>query len=1109
MQDRKRITETVLKNSIWILLCTAMLLPANAQKLPFSNYTIQDGLPNNTVNGICQDTDGYIWFATQVGAARYDGYEFTFFNISNGLPDNFVNCILAGSNGYVWFGTEQGIARYDGSGFKLYSEKDGLVSNRVDRLVEDHSGNIWAVTVYGISVLTSDTVLSYTKEDALTDNTIKDIFVDSRGWIHVATYPVTGLTIFQDPFSYKRLLTDYVIWDIAETKDGRFWYATQNKGIMVQDQDGEDSRMLGYEEGLTDEIVLSLMVDHLGRVWCGTYVEGLFVCEDGVFRKVSSEHGTEPLAVEIFEDSKHRVWIMDNQDGVWLKDQQGLRNYTMANDLVYDIVTDIMEDKYGNIWLATLSGVSKYGRVIFEVFDSDVVLPENNVISTFFDSRERLWFGTYGHLLYMKENTIYMLEERNGFIQGTNPLSFAEDNNKNIYIGTDKGLLYFNGRSLIPLDYWGQNSVDIQFFSLLHTNDQKLWCGTDSGLYILNGTRVEVPLGNRNLADPQVNAMDRVDDRVYCATEGGVSVFDIEGHHLANYTTLDSLSSNVCNDITHDVEGNIWVATDRGLSKITNSRNPVITNYNMTHGLTSSAIYFLVFNDSTSLWLGTDRGLFRFNTNSGETEFYGIEDGFYPLDTYRGAATKGSGKELWMGTVSGLVHYLPAYDITDTVPPDLILFPPIVDGQEYIADAENGELHPSFPYNKNSLVFNFTAIHTTIPTQNSFSFYLEGYDDDWSEPVADRTAVYRKIPNGNYVFKLMAFNLDGTPTDSEASFAFSIKPPFWKTIWFILLEIIAGLSLVYGTIKYRERQLIREKRVLEVKVKERTREIEEQKVEIEAQRDEISEQKNFVENQRDQIALQNKEITDSIQYARHIQQAVLPGKLALEKTLPEHFILFKPRDIVSGDFFWVDQKNDRIIVCAADCTGHGVPGAFMSLLGLTFLNEIVNKDEILKASEILNRLRIYIINAMSHKDSQARDGMDLSLVIIDKQLNMMEYAGAYNPLVIIRGEEMIEYKADKMPIGKHVGEEHSFTNHKLHVQNGDVIYLFTDGFPDQFGGEKGGKYKARPFKRLLQEISTQSMKKQEKLLEHELQSWMGETEQVDDILVMGMRYITI
>ncbi|TFH21654.1 MAG: serine/threonine protein phosphatase, partial [Bacteroidia bacterium] len=177
--------------------------------------------------------------------------------------------------------------------------------------------------------------------------------------------------------------------------------------------------------------------------------------------------------------------------------------------------------------------------------------------------------------------------------------------------------------------------------------------------------------------------------------------------------------------------------------------------------------------------------------------------------------------------------------------------------------------------------------------------------------------------------------------------------------------------------------------------------------------------------------------------------------------------------------------------------------------GLTFLNEIVNHEGILKASKILDRLRTNIIRSMSHKDEvdQARDGMDVTLVVIDPQLDILEYAGAYNPLVIVRNGELIEYKADKMPIGKHEGEEGLFTNHKIQLEDRDMIYLYSDGFADQFGGEKGSKYKAWPFKRLLSRISGEPAKTQLSLLEMELKTWTGREDQVDDILVMGIRYL--
>ncbi len=862
-------------------------------------------------------------------------------------------------------------------------------------------------------------------------------------------------------------------------------------GIRINS--GEGSYWLGTEDGLADEIVLSLMVDHRGRVWCGTYFEGVQVYADGKFSRVKMGNDQKPVVEEFLEDGNHRIWIRTFGEGLWLSEEEGeFSLLTTRNGLVHDEIHDFMEDGFGNIWVATSGGASKYGRVIFEITDTDMGLPDNDVSALFLDSKQRIWCGTINNLMYKDKSRFHILDESKGFPVNVNPHSFAEDKKGNIYIGSNLGLWYFNGSFVEPLLFNGDDTLARVFFSLLYNDDNTLWCATDSGLIILENGKIITPEGMDQFSSCRVNDLEKLGDRIYAAMECGISVFDMDGNFLSTYTMDDSLSSNVCLDLTSDFQGNLWVATDHGLSKITFGKDPKIEKFGTENGLVSNTTYFVEFSDSCYLWIGTERGLQRLDIIGGDTKYYGYNDGFFPLETNARAVIRGKEGDLWIGTMAGLVHYLPEYDKIDLNPPALILKPPLVDGEPYISEPGQSEVIPVFPYNKNSLEFVFTGIHTTIPEKNRFSYYLEGFDDTWSPPGSDRSASYKKLPSGNYVFKVKAFNLDGVPTDEDASFTFSIKPPFWRTIWFILFEILAGLGLIYGITKYRERQLVREKRILETKVRERTREIEDQKVEIEAQRDDI--------------VGKNKEITDSIHYARRIQHAVLPGKLTIEKVLPEHFIFFRPRDIVSGDFYWVEQKNDRVIVCAADCTGHGVPGAFMSMLGLTFLNEIVNKDEILKASEILDRLRNYIINAMSHTDSQTMDGMDISLVVLDRQLNIMEYSGAYNPLIMIRDGEIIEYKADKMPVGKHVGEVRPFSNHRIQLQNGDVFYLFSDGFPDQFGGENGGKYKSRPFRQLLQTISTEPMEMQHELLEKELLEWMKDVDQVDDILVMGIRY---
>jgi len=292
-----------------------------------------------------------------------------------------------------------------------------------------------------------------------------------------------------------------------------------------------------------------------------------------------------------------------------------------------------------------------------------------------------------------------------------------------------------------------------------------------------------------------------------------------------------------------------------------------------------------------------------------------------------------------------------------------------------------------------------------------------------------------------------------------------------------------------------------------------------QKEEIIAQRDEIEKQRDFVINQRDTIAEQNKSITDSIVYAQRIQQAVMPPDEYIERILKENFILFKPRDIVSGDYYWATQKDHKIIFTAADCTGHGVPGAFMSLLGISFLNGIVNKinperGEEVKANLILNELRETIKTSLRQtgKFTESKDGMDMALCVIDYEHNIMQYAGANNPALLVRNGELIELKADKMPVGVYYREKESFTNHEIEIQKGDTVYLFSDGFIDQFGGEKGRKYMIKQFKELILKINDKPMSEQKEIFNKELEDWkLGNREegdehhQIDDVLVVGFR----
>ena len=293
----------------------------------------------------------------------------------------------------------------------------------------------------------------------------------------------------------------------------------------------------------------------------------------------------------------------------------------------------------------------------------------------------------------------------------------------------------------------------------------------------------------------------------------------------------------------------------------------------------------------------------------------------------------------------------------------------------------------------------------------------------------------------------------------------------------------------YGEIKIINDELNQQKKI-----------IEERNIELNSQNEEIT-------TQRDMLASQNQSISESILYAKRIQTAVLPQTAYIDEILPENFILYRPRDVVSGDFYWVRQINQYIVIVVADCTGHGVPGAIMSMLGISFLNEIVQKREITQANQVLNELRKQIKQALKQtgREGGIEDGMDIALCVLDTKTNMLQYAGANNPLYLVQKNELIEIPADHMPIGFYPNEKPSFTNHEIQVREGAIFYLFTDGFIDQFGGEKGMKFKATNFQKILTENHNKPMQMQKEKLEQELADWMKGFEQTDDILVMGAR----
>ncbi len=326
-----------------------------------------------------------------------------------------------------------------------------------------------------------------------------------------------------------------------------------------------------------------------------------------------------------------------------------------------------------------------------------------------------------------------------------------------------------------------------------------------------------------------------------------------------------------------------------------------------------------------------------------------------------------------------------------------------------------------------------------------------------------------------------------------------------QKIFFYGFVVLSLLAAIFSTFMAR---LIG--RRYEHTIETKNIELAEKNEELHQQKEEISAQTEEIQRQKTKLEQSNNQIVSSIRYAKRIQTALIPHSSVIGRTFPESFIFFKPRDIVSGDFYWYRRNGDEAVFAVADCTGHGVPGAMMSMLGIGFLNQIVAEDETHTASVILDRLRDILRDSLATSESETenvKDGMDLALIVINLTTNELQFSGAYNPLVLIRKGELSEIQPDKMPVGTHAREDSPFTNQKMQLEKGDMLYLYSDGFADQFGGPKNRKFMKKQFNELLLRIHTESADNQKRILENEYEHWRGQIEQIDDVSVAGLRIV--
>ena len=1033
------------------MICSGNLL---AQQYYFDNYSVQHGLAQSTVYDIFQDNKGYLWLGTGSGVSRFNGLEFKNYSLQDGFAEGAVRQIIQDKSGALWFGHTGGaLTKFYQDSVTVYEFDTLAVGNDVTGFLEDDKGRLW-VSFFRAGLLliekSNKKTIQYKqfKSAAGLSDQVFGIEQLSDGRIYAITD--IGLKFYDSKennfksYENKKLPKYFQITCFLEDEEKNVWFGTYHGGLYKYISATDQLETYDIKNGLKNNWVSTLAEDHAGNIWVGTWGGGLSCFEKNGIIIYSTENGLQDNKIRSLKvDREGNVLIGTNENGLLIFKGKQFVSYSQEDGLVNDQVWAV--HKSGDeLWFGTSAGISVYNQQTGKI--------KNH-------TRDK---GLYG------EQIRYIKEDKNG----------------TIWVGTnDAGVLeYRSGRFQMNsiIGSYMNYAPTVTAMTIDHQNN--LWVGTIDGLVYYEIDRAKAArLSNVNgLSGNDISAL-------FVDSKGLVWVgAKRRGLTSINDTVFTKVDLGVINftptSIAEDAKGRLWIGTDaQGVLIVQN--NKVLAQLDVKKGLSNNNVSLVLPDASGNVWIGTTSGLNKYVESENKIYSYSEKDGFVGIEIKQGAGFKDEHENIWLGTVHGVIKNVVKEEKKNTLAP-------LVAIESFKVNHKKRTLYDglTLSHSEKSLVFDFNAICLSNSEALRYQVMLVGADEDWKMFKTKSAVEYPLLPSGEYIFKLKAMNNDGVWSEA-LTYKIIIHPPFWKTWWFLTMSAILALLVVFMYIKTRERRLIKEKEILEDTVQQRTKEVVLKNAELDEK---------------------NKEITSSIRYAKRIQDAVLPPDEIVKKVLKEnYFVLYKPKDIVSGDFYWVYDLGDEIMFAAVDCTGHGVPGAFMSIIGHNLLDRIVGEQKITEPGKVLDALNKGVSDALrqTHDDEAVRDGMDIAICRIRIKENKLDFAGAYNPLWILKGNEIIETKGDKFAIGNlKIKEEKHFTNHTFDLDKSDRIYIFSDGFADQFGGSKGKKFKYKPFKDLLIERKTVGMEDQKALLNDTIDEWMGAYEQIDDILIIGFEW---
>jgi len=1066
-----------------------------------------------------------------------------YYTTADGLSHNNINCILLSNRGFLWIGTKNGLNRYDGYHFinikNIPDDLNSLSDNLITALASDSSENLWIGTSkglnnYNIKTMIFNTYLNNPEDsNSISDNYINDLYIDNSNtlWILAGNvlnnYDIKNNRIYryQIPVETEKS-KDLILYTLKEDRDNLIWIGS-SKGLYCFDK--ARNKFSDIKFNITGYSVKSIFIDAEGQIWLGT--------DRGLLKLIKSENIIKKYYNDLKPDNPETVnsinslafWNTSNlmlgtELGLYIFDKQKEefksinKPFPSSKKLTYYPARCMHTDSTELVWIGTSHGLFKLHKKssIFSNHNSDKLpgLKGQHITSIYKDRSGLLWIGTQNYGLNITNKITGEVINYNKYnsnkklrISCNEVTVIFEDSEGKVYLGTGMGVMLYNATNnnfeslcekipLINCDTF-KNS---QIYDILEDTLKNLWFATSSGLYSLSTSKekrlhhYKLGSGKQSLvSDPVVVLEVNHDNNLWIGTNKGLIFFNTKTSKYEKYTSDSAnqkyrLTSNSIFSLYEDSKNILWIGTGEGLTMIDQSALKW-KHFTLKNGLASRYIYGIVEDEMNNLWLSTNKGIIKFNIKDESFRTYDEYEGLLISEFIERSYFESSYGEIFFGGMQGFCSFFPDSLVMNVHVPRVEITRIRYINRNLIYNIYRENFDTIILPRCNYFTIEFSALDFVTPGKNQYMYTLHkrGGKPNWIYCRNVNNVNLTDIKPGSYIFQVKGSNNDLIWNNEGKAVRIIIETTVWKSKKAILVYIIALIMIIILTLIYRY-----------IKLK-RIRLINEEKENISRQ----------ILEQKEELIAKNKNIMDSIQYAKRIQSALMPPEKLFKSIFPDSFILHIPKDIVSGDFYWFNKVGNRAFVAVVDCTGHGVPGAFISIIGIELFRNITNIEGIKQPAQILTTLNKDFQEIFHDKDIITfRDGMDLAFCAFDNKKMILEYSGAFNPIYLIRDSNIHEYKGDRFSVGLDKPDENKkniFRNHVISLQNGDSVFIFSDGYADQFGGPDGKKYKYRRFQHLLLAINQLPMAKQHELLEKSILRWKGDLDQVDDILVIGIR----